>query len=68
MEKNKLGGWSQKAKRRCQRPESLRMWSKAPTWTLMVKATRDERKSKFTEVKVMGQEKKVKKIKARSER
>ena len=45
----------------CRRPESLRMGSKASTWTLMVKATRDEGKSKITEVKVTGQEKKVKK-------
>ena len=33
-------------------------------WTLMVQATRNEGKSKIIEVKVTGQEKKVKKFKA----
>ena len=59
---------SQKGKRRCRRLESLRMGSKAPAWTLMVKATMDEGKAKITEVEVACQEKKVKKLKARREK
>ena len=61
VEKKKHGGFSQKEKRRCHRPESLRMRSKGPTWTLMMKATMDEGKSKITDVKVACSERKAKK-------
>ena len=47
--------------------KSLRMRLKAPTWTLMSKATMDEGKSKITEVKVACWERKVKKLRARRE-
>ena len=62
------GGWNQKGKRRCRRPESLRTGLKASTWTSMVKATMDGGKLKIPEVKVTCQEKKAKKLKARREK
>ena len=59
---------ARKGKRRCRRPESLRMRWKAPTWTLVVKATMDEGKAKITEVKRRarrGRSRNCKKIRGR---
>ena len=67
VEKKKHGGWSQKGKRRCRRPESLRMRSKAPAWTSNGEGHHGGvQVPKITEVKVACQERKVKTLRARS--
>ena len=47
--------------------ETLRTGLKASTWTFMVRAIRNEGKLRIAEVKVTGQQKKAKKLKARRE-